>query len=142
MLMPQTRPCLFACVPSATTFRAAGEPVHRLDAVAGRPHAVDLGAHPLVDRDAAAGAERDARRPWRGRRSGRTPRPRTTRSAGRVRPLCGVHRAGPAVAVGLDAGGAVAEDEVDAEPADRIGEEVADVRVEGADRGLRQVDDA
>ena len=59
MLMPATRPCLLAWVPERDHDPLAGEAVHRLDAVARGPHAVDLGAHAVVDGDPTGRSERD-----------------------------------------------------------------------------------
>ena len=86
---PATRPCLLACVPSATWTRLAGEPVEGLHAVAGGEDLVGaIGCAVVGQRSPPVGPSgRPASRA--SVTSGPMPSPRTTRSAGSARRRCG-----------------------------------------------------
>ena len=113
----------------------------RLDAVARRPHPLGLGAHPVVDRDAP-----------RTGRAGSRPRGRARRSAARRAPA----RRGPRAAACPDAVCTATPGRprrsrsrrrrrtctsVMPMSAHGVGDELADVGVEGAHGGRRAVDD-
>ena len=118
----------------------AGQAVDRLDAVARRPHARHLGAHAVVDGDAARRAERDTG--VAGQRDvGPHAQPEHDEVGGQLPAGRGVHARGPAVLVGHDLDDGVGQHQLDAKAAHGVGDERPDVGVEHADRGGRAVDD-
>src|SRR3954447_25001627 len=151
MLTPATRPCLLAWVPSATTTRwpetrctdSTQSPAAHTPSTAVRIR-TSTAMPPEVPSGMPASCAR--------RTFGRTPSPRTTRSAGSSRPeddggggrpraARGDARRGAAVRADVDGGRAVREDQLDPLAAHGVGEEFPDIGVEGADRRRRQVHD-
>src|SRR3954452_17089216 len=139
MLIPATRPCLLAWVPRATTNRC---PDNRCRDSTQSPAAhtpstlVRMRASTATPPEVPSGIPASCAR----RTSGRTPRPSTTRSAGRARALPGAPAPGAPPGPHVDGGHAVGEDHVDPLLPDRLGDLRAHVGVEGADRGGGPVD--
>ena len=105
-----------------------------LDAVAGGPHVLGPGAHAVVDRDPAGGAE------WDPGLAGEVDvgsyaEAEHDQVGGQPPPGHGMHGDCAAVRAGLDFGDRLGQHQGDAHGADRVGDETADVGVEHAHRG-------